>query len=58
MKESLKKAQANYNKKCKQLLIRINKETEPDILEWISRGKPTSRIKELIRKDIKENPVK
>ena len=58
MKESLKKAQAVYSKKCKILNLRINKETESDILAWIERGNAGTRIKDLIREDIIKNPVK
>lgn len=53
MKESLKKAQANYQKKCKVFNIRINTETEADLLAWMQEGKATTRIKKLIRNDIK-----
>jgi len=58
MRESEKRAQANYQKKCKQFPLRINKETEADIMAWIERGKAGTRIKKLIREDIKKNPVK
>lgn len=58
MQESLKKAQAVYTQKCKIVNIRFNKETEPELIEWLSRGKATTRIKRLIREDIKNNPVK
>ena len=58
MRESLKKAQQNYSKKCKMLQVRINKETEPDLIEWVNKGQAATRIKELIREDIKKHPVK
>lgn len=58
MKETLKKAQAAYNKKCKVIQVRINKETEADILEWLAKGAAGTRIKELIRQDIKKNPAR
>lgn len=58
MNESLKKAQKAYNKKCKMVQIRINKETDTDILEWMSRNRSATRIKELIREDIRKNPLK
>lgn len=57
MNEPLKKAQHSYNKKCKMLQVRINKETERDILEWTERNQAATRIKELIREDIKKNPI-
>ena len=53
MKESLKKAQANYQKKCKVYNIRINTETEADLLAWMQEGSAATRIKKLIRDDIK-----
>ena len=58
MKESLKKAQETYRQKCKILNLRINKETEADVLEWIERGNAGTRIKQLIREDLKKNPAK
>lgn len=57
MNEALKKAQATYNKRCKMVQVRVNKDTEKDILEWIERGQAATRIKELIRADMKKNPV-
>lgn len=58
MSASLKKAQQNYSKKCKMLQVRLNKETEADLIEWVERGQAATRIKELIREDIRKNPVK
>lgn len=55
MRESLKRAQAEYMKKCKIFSLRINKETESDILDWIARPAAGSRIKELIREDIRKH---
>ena len=57
MLESLKKAQSAYAQKCKIVNIRFNKETEQDLIEWLSRGSAATRIKQLIREDIKNNPV-
>lgn len=57
MRESLKKAQETYRQKCKILNIRVNKETEADILAWIEKGNAGSRIKKLIREDIQKNPA-
>lgn len=54
MNESLKKAQENYRQKCKIINIRVNRETEADIIEWLSKGDAGPRIKELIRQDIKK----
>lgn len=58
MNEALERAQKTYNSKCKMVQVRVNKETETDILEWIERGQAATRIKELIRADLKKNPVK
>ena len=58
MHESLKRAQRNYAKKCRLFQIRVNKETETDIDEWLNQPCAGSRIKELIRQDIKNNPRK
>ena len=52
MNESLKKAQKAYGQKCKVVNIRVNKETEADILAWLSKGPAAPRIKALIRQDI------
>ena len=57
MNEALKRAQANYNKKCKVYVIRVNRETEPEVVEWLERGKIAPRLKALIKKDIKEHPL-
>ena len=57
MRESTKRAQANYNKKCKLYPVRVNLETEQDIVDWLNRGNAATRIKALIRQDIKNNPV-
>lgn len=57
MRDSLKQAQANYNKKCRLFQIRINKETEPDVDKWLSRPNAGTRIKQLIRQDIENNPL-
>ena len=57
MNEALKRAQSSYNKRCKMVQVRVNKDTEKDILEWIERGQAATRIKELIRADMKKNPV-
>lgn len=58
MNESLKRAQAAYDKKCKIYTLRVNLETEADIAQWLSKGKAATRIKALIRQDLKNNPVR
>lgn len=56
MKESLKKAQENYRKKCRIYQFRVNRETEADIAEWLDKGDTARRLKVLIRQDINKNP--
>lgn len=58
MQESLKKAQETYRQKCQIINIRVNKETESDIIEWLRRGDVAPRIKKLIRDDINKSPAK
>ena len=57
MRESTKRAQAAYDKKCKIYTLRVNLETEADLAEWLSRGHTSTRIKALIKNDLKNNPV-
>jgi len=57
MRESLKRAQAAYGKKCKIFTLRVNKETEPDIIAWLAKPGAGSRIKKLIREDISKGGV-
>ena len=51
----LKKAQKKYQKKCKILTVRINRETDPDLIRWLeeNEGKAGTKIKNLIRKDMR-----
>lgn len=58
MKESLKKAQANYNKKCRLFQLRVNKETEADIDVWLNQPNAGTKLKALIRRDIQEGGPK
>lgn len=58
MNEALKRAQLAYAKKCKFVQLRFNTETETELVEWLNRGNTATRIKELIREDLKKNPVK
>ncbi len=57
MRESTKRAQAVYDKKCKIYTLRVNLETEADLAEWLARGQASTRIKALIKKEIENNPV-
>ena len=58
MRDSLKKAQENYRKKCKIYQFRVNKETEGDVADWLEQGNTAARLKQLIRQDIKNTPRK
>lgn len=58
MQESLKRAQETYRQKCKIINLRVNRETEPEIVEWLEKGPAAPRIKKLILEDIKKNPAK
>lgn len=55
MYESLKKAQASYREKCRIVNLRVNKETELDIIAWLDfqmeHGGVSKALKELIRDD-------
>ena len=57
MRESLKRAQRVYSKKCKIFSLRVNRETEPDLIDWLKLPDAGTRIKELIRQDIKKDPA-
>ena len=51
--ESLKKAQDKYSQKVKQVILKFNTETEPDLLEHLQKqDKAQTYIKMLIRKDM------
>lgn len=52
MNEALKRAQAAYRKKCKIFSLRVNRETEADIIDWLAKPKAATRLKKLIRQDI------
>lgn len=53
--DPLKKAQEKYQEKCKILTIRVNRETEADIIEWLEKndGKVGTLIKEMIRSSLR-----
>lgn len=51
--EALKKAQNKYSQKIKQVILKFNTETEPDLLEHLQKqDKAQTYIKMLIRKDM------
>jgi len=56
MNESLKNAQKEYTKKCKLVTIRMNRETEADLIAWVeaNEGKAGTIIKDLIREQLKK----
>lgn len=55
MNEALKRAQANYQDKCRILNVRFNKETEQERIDWLDQqGSVSASIKLLIDKDIRE----
>lgn len=51
MNESQKKAQEAYDKKCKIVTIRLNRDTESDLVEWFEKnpGTASTKIKQMIR---------
>lgn len=51
MKLSVKKAQETYDKKCKIVTIRLNRDTESDLVEWFEKnpGTASTKIKQMIR---------
>ena len=53
--EALKKAQDKYSQKIKQVILKFNTETEPDLLEHLQKqDRIQTYIKALIKKDMEE----
>ena len=53
--EALKKAQDKYSQKVKQVILKFNTETEPDLLEHLQKqDRMQTYIKMLIRKDMEQ----
>lgn len=53
MTESLKAAQARYNKRMGQWHMRLDKQTDADIIEWLNnQASATAAVKALIRANI------
>ena len=53
--EALKKAQDKYSQKIKQVILKFNTETEPDLLEHLQKqDRIQTYIKQLIKKDMEE----
>lgn len=58
LSDSLLRAQAEYQIKCKVISIRFNRETEPELIEWLEahakKRNTGTIIKDLIREEIKK----
>ena len=53
--EALKKAQDKYSQKIRQVILKFNVETEPDLLEHLQKqDRMQTYIKMLIRKDMEQ----
>ena len=53
--EALKKAQDKYSQKIRQVILKFNVETEPDLLEHLQKqDRIQTYIKDLIRKDMEK----
>ena len=53
MKESLKKAQKEYKKKCYIFNLRLNQETDADIISWLEhQDNRAGAVKKIIRQEI------
>ena len=51
--EALKKAQDKYSQKIKQIILKFNTETEPDLLEHLQKqDRIQTYIKALIKQDM------
>lgn len=51
--EALKKAQDKYSQKIKQVILKFNTETEPDLLEHLQKqDRIQTYIKALIKQDM------
>ena len=51
--EALKKAQDKYSQKVKQVILKFNTETEPDLLEHLQKQeRMQTYIKALIKQDM------
>lgn len=56
--EAMKEAQRRYRAKQKTICFRLNKDRDRDIIEWLGRAGMLARIKDLIRKEIREEELK
>ena len=57
--EALKKAQDKYSQKVKQVILKFNTETEPDLLEHLQKQERIQTyIKALIKQDMEKEEQK
>ena len=57
--EALKKAQDKYSQKIKQVILKFNTETEPDLLEHLQKqDRIQTYIKMLIKQDMEKEEQK
>ena len=57
--EALKKAQDKYSQKVKQVILKFNTETEPDLLEHLQKqDRIQTYIKALIKRDMEKEERK
>jgi hypothetical protein len=57
--EALKKAQDKYSQKIKQVILKFNTETEPDLLEHLQKqDRIQTYIKALIKQDMEKEEQK
>jgi len=57
--EALKKAQDKYSQKVKQVILKFNTETEPDLLEHLQKqDRIQTYIKALIKQDMEKEEQK
>ena len=57
--EALKKAQDKYSQKVKQVILKFNTETEPDLLEHLQKqDRIQTYIKMLIKQDMEKEERK
>ena len=57
--EALKKAQDKYSQKIKQVILKFNTETEPDLLEHLQKQERIQTyIKMLIKQDMEKEEQK
>lgn len=59
MNEALKRAQKKYNAKTAQWHMRLNRETDADVIEWLNtQASASASVKALIRANIARKKAK